>query len=127
LELIQKTGSYEIQFDIQATPYRLDEQQELLFFRIVQEALHNIMRHAKATVISVQLIFEPDVFTLKITDNGIGFDTSQLELNNYTGLGLGIRNMYNRAKLINTNFRLMSTLEKGTTVILALPLQSPKL
>src|SRR3984885_1089355 len=48
LELIQKTGSYEIQLDIEAKPYRLEEQQELIFFRIVQEALHNIIRHAKA-------------------------------------------------------------------------------
>ena len=126
LELMRKTGSYEIQLGIEAKPYRLEEQQELIFFRIVQEALHNIIKHAKATAIDVQLIFEPEVFTLKITDNGVGFDASQLELNNYNGSGLGIRNMYNRANMINTDFKLMSTLEKGTTIILTLPLQTPK-
>lgn len=127
LELIKKTGSYEIQFSVEAKPYRLEEQQELIFFRIVQEALHNIIKHAKATAIGVQLIFEPAVFTLKITDNGVGFDTSQLEVNNYTGLGLGIRNMYNRASMINTDFKLVSAPEKGTTISLALLLQKPKL
>ena len=127
LEMIQKTGSYEIQFNTSGKPYRLEPQQELIFFRIVQEALHNIIRHAKATSIKVELLFEPQIFTLKISDNGVGFDSSQLAINNYNGLGLGIRNMHNRASMINTDFKLMSNVEKGTTVILTLPLQTTKL
>ena len=127
LEMIQKTGSYEIQFNTTGKPYRLEPQQELIFFRIVQEALHNIIRHAKATIIKVELLFEPEIFTLKIMDNGVGFDSSQLAINNYNGLGLGIRNMHNRASMINTDFNLMRHVEKGTTVILTLPLQTPKL
>ena len=127
LEMIKRTGSYEIKFNTTGKPYRLDPQQELIFFRIVQEALHNIIRHAKATSIKVELLFEPQIFTLKISDNGVGFDSSQLAINNYNGLGLGIRNMHNRASMINTDFKLMSNVEKGTTVILTLPLQTTKL
>jgi signal transduction histidine kinase len=127
LEMMQRTGSYEIKLDIKGNPYRLEDQQELIFFRIVQEALHNIIRHAKATTISVELMFEPEVFTLKITDNGVGFDSSQLPINNYKGLGLGIRNMRSRASMTNTDFKLISNVEKGTAVILTLPLQTPKL
>ena len=127
LEMIQRTGSYKIQFNKTGKPYRLDPQQELIFFRIVQEALHNIIRHAKATAINVELIFEPEIFTLKITDNGVGFDSSQLAINNYNGPGLGIRNMHNRANMVNTDFKLMSYVEKGTTIILTLALQTPKL
>ena len=127
LEMIKRTGSYEIKFNTTGKPYRLDPQQELIFFRIVQEALHNIIRHAKATSIKVELLFEPQIFTLKISDNGVGFDSSQLAINNYNGLGLGIRNMHNRASMIDTDFKLMSNVEKGTTVILTLPLQTTKL
>ena len=127
LEMLQRTGSYKIQFNTTGKPYRLDPQQELIFFRIVQEALHNIIRHAKATAINVELIFEPEIFTLKITDNGVGFDSSQLAINNYNGPGLGIRNMHNRANMVNTDFKLMSYVEKGTTIILTLALQTPKL
>jgi two-component system NarL family sensor kinase len=127
LELIQKTGSHTVQFNIEGKTYRLEKQQELIFFRIVQEALHNIIRHAKATAIDVQLVFKPEIFTLKIADNGVGFDTSPQELNNYSTMGLGIRNMRNRANIINTDFKLMSTPEKGTTIILTLPLQKTKL
>src|SRR6185437_9365920 len=98
LEMIQKTGSYDIQFDTNGKAYRLDRQQELILFRIVQEVLHNIIKHAKATAINVTALFEPETFTLTIADNGIGFDAGKIEDHNYEGFGLGIRNMHNRAK-----------------------------
>ena len=126
LEMIQRTGSYKIQFNINGQAYRLEQQQELILFRIVQEALHNIMKHAKATAIDVQLLFEPELFILKIIDNGVGFDSSQVEQNNYNGLGLGIRNMHNRASMISTDFKLVSNPDKGTALILTLPLQTSK-
>ena len=122
LEMIKKTGLFKIQYEIKGTPYKLKPQQELIFFRIVQEALHNIIRHAKATAIDVRLNFDTEVFTLQIADNGVGFDAGQLEVNNYNSLGLGIRNMHNRAGMINADFKLMSALQKGTTVTLTLPL-----
>ena len=122
LEMIKKTGLFKIQYEIKGTPYKLKPQQELIFFRIVQEALHNIIRHAKATAIDVRLNFDTEVFTLQIADNGVGFDAGQLEVNNYNSLGLGIRNMHNRAGMINVDFKLISALQKGTTVTLTLPL-----
>ena len=122
LGMIKKTGVYKIQYKITGTPYRLKPQQELIFFRIVQEALHNIIRHAKATAMDVQLNFDTEIFTLQITDNGIGFDAGQLAINNYNGLGLGIRNMHNRANMINADFKLVSAIQKGTIVTLTLPL-----
>ena len=94
----------------------------LIFFRIVQEALHNIIKHAKASTIKLHLIFEPELFTLQITDNGVGFDAGQLEVNNYNSLGLGIRNMHNRANMINADFKLVSAIQKGTAITLTLPL-----
>lgn len=122
LELIKKTGSFETTLDITGKSYRLEQQQELILFRIVQEVLHNIIKHAKATAIGVRIRFEPELFSLSVSDNGVGFDASQLEESNYAGFGLGIRNMYNRAKLIHTHFKLVSTLGAGTTITLSLPL-----
>ena len=126
LEMIQRSGSYAVNFDVQGKTYRLDPQQELIIFRIVQEVLHNIIRHAEATAIDVVFTFEPEKFILQIADNGIGFDASQLSSDNYDGFGLGLRNMNNRAKIINANFRLTSTLGKGTTVFLTLELNNTK-
>jgi len=126
LEMIQKTGSYSVIFDVEGKPYRLDAQQELIIFRIVQEVLHNIIRHAQAISIKVLFNFEPERFALQITDNGIGFDASQLDSKNYDGFGLGLRNMYNRADIIHADFKLTSTLEKGTTVFVTLELNNAK-
>jgi two-component system, NarL family, sensor kinase len=126
LDLIRKTGVYEVKFDIEGKQYRLGNQQELILFRIVQEVLNNIMKHAKATLIDVKLLFEPALFTLKIIDNGVGFDTSRIEHNDYTNLGLGVRNMHNRAKMINTHFQITSTPEQGTSIVLTLPVDIPK-
>jgi two-component system NarL family sensor kinase len=127
LEMIRKTGAYEVQLDVTGDPFRLEDQQELILFRIAQEALHNIMKHAKATIINVIIIFDAETFTLKIKDNGVGFDASPLESNNYDEFGLGLRNMYNRAKIINTDFKLTSTIHEGTVITLTLPSQILKL
>jgi two-component system NarL family sensor kinase len=122
LEMIQRTVNCEIAFTANGKTYRLERQQELILFRIVQEVLHNIIKHSKATAINVTAVFEPETFTLTIADNGIGFDAGKIEDHNYEGFGLGIRNMHNRAKMINADYKLTSTLQKGTTVTITLPL-----
>lgn len=124
LEMIRKTGSYEIEFDTNGKAYRLEQQQELIIFRIVQEILHNIIKHAKATKINVMASFQPEIFMLAIADNGNGFDVSKIGSENYDGFGLGIRNMHNRAEMIHADFKLTSSLQEGTTVTLTLPITS---
>jgi len=122
LELIKRAGTIETALKTEGKPYRLEQQQELILFRIVQEILHNIIKHAKATLIDVYVQFEPERFSLTVSDNGIGFDASKLDAADYSGFGLGIRNMHNRAKMIGTDFTLTSTLGKGVTVSLNLPI-----
>ncbi|MDE3247044.1 MAG: sensor histidine kinase [Bacteroidota bacterium] len=121
LEMIRKAGAIETKLQVEGKPYRLEQQQELILFRIVQEILHNIIKHAKATEIVVQFGFDADVFKLSVADNGVGFDASKLESADYSGFGLGIRNMYNRAKMINTKFQLRSTSGEGVCIDLELP------
>jgi two-component system, NarL family, sensor kinase len=125
LELIKRTGTIETLFRIEGKSFRLEQQQELILFRIVQEVLHNIIKHAKATLIDVFVQFEPAMFTLIVKDNGIGFDASKLEAADYSGFGLGIRNMHNRAAMINTNFTLSSGPGEGVTILLQLPISNP--
>lgn len=126
LEQIKKTGTCAIHFYTQGRIFRLGKQQELIIFRIVQEALHNIIKHAGASEIKVNILFSEQEFKLEVNDNGIGFNTAQLIMDNYEGLGLGIRNMYNRARMINTVFTITSFANEGTTVMLTLPLQDTK-
>ena len=125
LELIKKTGSFQTHFNIEGKTYRLNQQQELILFRMVQEILHNIIKHAKAKTIDVSMNYLPDVFAFTVTDDGEGFDTRILTESNRDGAGLGIRNMHNRAKLIGADFNLASTIGKGTTITITLPLTKP--
>ncbi len=125
LELIKRTGTLETVLQIEGSTYRLERQQELILFRIVQEILHNIIKHAKATVIDVFVKFEPAMFMLTVKDNGVGFDTGKLKVEDYSNLGLGIRNMHNRAKMINTDFIMNSSAGNGVTVLLQLPIFNP--
>lgn len=78
-------------------------------YRIAQEALHNSMRHARATVASVELHEHAGRLELIVSDDGIGFDTS-------SPTGLGIRGMRQRAAEIGAEFELVSESARGTRV-----------
>jgi two-component system, NarL family, sensor kinase len=119
LEMIKKSGDYETVFLSDGSPYNLDRQKELIIFRIIQEVLNNIIKHAAAQKIIIYLLYRPEEFTLTITDNGKGFDLTPL--NDNTSFGLGIPNMHNRAQLIGSRFLISSTLDKGTSVTIAVP------
>ena len=120
VELVRKAGEYKIEFHVAGKPYRLQNQQELILFRIVQEAVHNIMKHARATLINIEVKYEPAMFRLVVADNGIGFNYELLR-NDSTKKGSGLRNIENRAKLINGNCIFSSIPGKGTTISISLP------
>ncbi|QHT66113.1 hypothetical protein GXP67_05230 [Rhodocytophaga rosea] len=116
--LIQKIGLYDTSLDIQGNEFSLDGEKKLIVFRIAQEALNNIIKHAKATKIKITLSFFPGQIQLNIQDNGRGFETFGLEK---AGNGLGTHNMYYRAKLIGASFSLQSKSGEGTLAHLILP------
>jgi signal transduction histidine kinase len=101
--------------------FRFDKQKELILFRIVQEILNNIIKHAKAEKIAVHIIYDLDKLQLTISDDGQGVNLTPLNENDRSGFGLGIRNMHNRAKLIGADFNMSSSIGKGTEVKIILP------
>jgi two-component system, NarL family, sensor kinase len=121
LDMIKKTGTHNTILEVEGTVFRFDKQKELIVFRIVQEVLNNIIKHAKADKIIVQANYQTDKLQLTVTDNGQGVDLTPLNENDHSNFGLGIRNMHNRAKLINAGFSMNSTIGKGTEVKIILP------
>lgn len=121
LELIRKSGVYKTVMDIAGSVVRLDAKKELIIFRIVQEALNNIMKHAKAKTIKVSAAYNTEL-ELKIADDGNGFDATGITGNTTTSLGL--RNMEARAKMIGADFRIFSKSGIGTEVLLNIPLNN---
>ena len=91
---------------------QLSPQNEQGIYRIAQEALANIAKHAAADSFSVELVERQDDVTLKISDNGSGFDASMIAHNGHYGL----RGMSERAEMMGAEFELKSTPKQGTTV-----------
>lgn len=120
LDMIRKTGLIKTNLQVTGQVYKINPQKELILFRIAQETLNNIMKHAAADTISVWIAYDPTVLTLKISDNGRGFHLSQLKENGSSNRGLGILNMHNRAKLIGSVFQINSSPGKGTEVTIQL-------
>jgi two-component system sensor histidine kinase UhpB len=89
---------------------------ETTLFRVAQESLTNVARHAQATHVSIELAQDEENISLRIHDNGQGYETTQ------RGSGLGISGMQERVSLLNGTLNLSSEAGKGTTVEVTLPL-----
>ncbi len=113
LLILQNSGQYQTHCNIIGEPYKLLPQQEMVLFRIAQEAMNNAIKHAKAKSIIIKLVYLPQNFNLSIIDDGIGFNSINLQ-NNQTGIGL--KNMQNRAALIGGIFNIKSAIGVGTTI-----------
>ena len=98
----------------------MEAETELVLFRIVQEALNNIVKYAEATEVSISLHFTNSELQIDIKDNGLGFD------NNGNSDGNGLINMKSRAASIKGSSSIVSEVGKGTTVTIKIPLYEPK-
>jgi|CXWL01.1.fsa_nt_gi signal transduction histidine kinase len=121
LEMIKKTDFLKTEFEHTGLRRKLEPQKELILFRIVQEALHNIIKHAGAQTVKVSAAYTDKELELQIMDDGKGFDLSPLNQEGETSFGLGLRNMQNRAKLIGADFSISSNTGSGTMVKIVLP------
>jgi signal transduction histidine kinase len=88
-------------------------------YRVAQEALHNVARHARATRVDVRLRCLPEQATLTLCDNGVGFDTGQAHH------GLGLENMQDRMMTVGGRLTIDSEIGVGTTVRAEVALTRP--
>ena len=124
LNFIGKTGLYETELQVFGKEQPFDPEQQLIIFRIAQEILNNIIKHAQAQHIFIKLEYLTDKMILSISDDGNGFDISTLYDTHSQNKGAGIYNMYHRAKLIGAELAIDSSLGKGTFIQLSVPFQS---
>lgn len=98
----------------QGHPYPLESSIENNVFRIGQEALHNVLKHAEASEINMELVYERSCFTLRITDNGQGFVVESNSARRF-----GLLGMTERAERMNASFTIQSEPNYGTTITLS--------
>jgi two-component system, NarL family, sensor kinase len=113
---LNKLSLYNINMQVVGEPVFMDAQKELILFRIVQESLNNIMKHAAASVVQIKLNYQKHMLLLGINDNGKGFST-----NDPTYWGTGIANMKRRAGWLNGQCVLQSTPGCGTSITIEIP------
>jgi signal transduction histidine kinase len=101
----------------------IHEERATALFRIFQETLTNVARHANASEVNVRLADEDDNLTLEVHDNGKGVSEEQLSASS----SLGILGMRERALLLGGEFNIASALGAGTTVRVRIPETHPTL
>ncbi len=112
-------------FTVEGTPRRLDADTELALYRMVQEALNNVKRHAQASRVEVVVSFTPSALHIRVRDDGVGFHVPS-RLSDFTAAGhFGLLSMTERAHLIGAHLLIRSAPQAGTTVEITLPLPTP--
>ncbi|MCL4395417.1 MAG: histidine kinase [Chloroflexi bacterium] len=108
-------------FVVRGNEVRLDAERELVLFRIVQEALRNVGKHARASQVSVTLSFDEREVTATIRDDGVGFDAPEAPTDFVHAGHFGLMGMHERAQLFGGNVYVKSAPGKGTSVIVYVP------
>lgn len=119
---VAKEGHLNYQLNLPDYNIKLSKDVELCIYRVVQEALNNIIKHSKATRFAVNLNAANDSILLGISDDGIGFKPSILLNDKYISDGLGIVNMQDRIERLNGIFHIDSSIDKGTLILAEFPL-----
>ncbi|MEM6720844.1 MAG: sensor histidine kinase [Bacteroidota bacterium] len=96
----------------------LSKESELHVYRIIQESLSNIVKHAEAKAVKLDIQKEPTKVTLSINDNGKGFDITSKQ----KSISLGIKTLFERARIIDAYIDLQSTIGKGTKLTVSIPI-----
>ncbi|HYC29742.1 MAG TPA: hypothetical protein VEB42_13010, partial [Chitinophagaceae bacterium] len=113
---IDKDGQYQTSLSEKGRPYRLDEQKELVIFRIFQQHLNNII-YSKPRKVEVELEYQPKHLSLAVSDDGRDTEQEDEEIKT------GIRNMRDRALRIGADIQFTKFTGGGTRIFIDLPLK----
>ncbi|TAE33435.1 MAG: hypothetical protein EAZ91_02150 [Cytophagales bacterium] len=113
-DLVNRTHSPatpDINFQTYGQEFALTPTQSLTIFRIIQELLYNAIKHAKASEILVQLNWQTPSLMILVEDDGVGYDTTQIQT------GMGTKNIQTRVAYLNAHLEVQSVPDEGTTVV----------
>ena len=122
LKSFEEQQRVKVEFEFHGDDASLDPKAKVFLFRIVQEALQNTSKHAKATKVFVHIEVNNDMLMASIQDNGTGFDVQAVSRDPDKWDHFGLRGMKERAKLLGGDARLQSAKGQGTKVTVRIPL-----
>jgi signal transduction histidine kinase/Tfp pilus assembly protein PilF len=94
----------------------LEKETEITIYRVIQEIINNMLKHSKAKIIEIILFNNINEIQLKVMDNGIGFNTAEIE----NSKGIGWENIYSRVSMLNGKIFVSSQIGKGTEVFVTI-------
>ena len=115
VRMARETGAVEPHFSLIGEKRLVPDAKRVEIIRIAQESMTNILKHAKANAVLIELAFEADMIVLSIADDGDGF------VSNPQHEGFGLIGMHERAERINAELTINSHLGKGTRIVLSVP------
>ena len=105
---------------------KFDPDIEINLYRLIQEVLRNVERHAKAKNVSVKILHSYPKLIIRVEDDGIGFNVEEQLKKGLQKKKLGLRSIQERANLMGGNLKIKSIIGKGTTVVLEVPYEKEK-
>ncbi len=117
---LKPTGALVV-FRAEGRQQRLRPELETALFRIAQEAINNVVKHAHAREVRIRLIWELQQVVLEVEDDGQGFDMENLYARRHTGAGMGLLGMQERAEMLGGRLEISSQPGQGTRIKVWLP------
>lgn len=122
---IMDTNNLQVKVHVNEEPEQILPVIKLTLFRIIQEACNNVIKHANASLITIDIMYDENMITVTIKDDGAGFNVEKTPINNdgqSSSFGLSIMN--ERISLLSGSLNIQSENGKGTIVTVSVPLTS---
>jgi PAS domain S-box-containing protein len=101
----------------------LDDDTQINLYRLIQEALYNVKKHARAKGVTIRLVASSPNLMLRIIDDGVGFDVRQWQTKSHKEKRMGLQSMVERVGLLNGSIDIRSHLQKGTGIFITIPIK----
>ena len=118
IETFQKNSNVFYSQDIETPDGLISKEKEIYVFRMIQESITNVEKHAEATACNLSSEYKKDFLIFILKDNGKGFEVPK---NNEDFEGLGMKTLKERAQFIKVDLDIQSIPGKGTTVTIKIP------
>lgn len=113
-----ENNNWDLSLHMEGVDYYLQDHQEDTIFRIIQEIITNISKHANATEVDLKVSREEDLLVISVSDNGTGFTSD------YDSEGIGLKNIRSRVDYLDGRIQMESTRQKGTHFQIEIPLDT---
>jgi len=118
---VSELSGLNVRVDLHGEEHELDEALKITIFRIVQESLNNIIKHARANTVNIHVQYEKKNICINVWDNGLGFDLDKAKQRQTSRPSLGLAGMEERAALLGGTVSIQSRPGYGTEVEAVIP------